>query len=106
MAKPKQQIVNRKHLARQEREKIQRRNIIIASIALLVVVLALVVIGIIDAYVLTPNKAIATVDGETITAGEYQAQVRLERFFLVNQYYNYQQFSASFADQDTQSYGN
>lgn len=102
MANPKQKIVNRKHVARVEREKQQQRWITFGAIAILAIVLILVGIGIVEAYVITPNKAVAWVNDEPIKAREYQAQVRLERLFLVNQYYNYQQFAASFGDQSTQ----
>ncbi|MBN1665968.1 MAG: peptidylprolyl isomerase [Anaerolineales bacterium] len=102
MANPKQRIVNRKHVARIERERQQTRMITIGAIAILSIVLVLVIIGVVNAYIITPNKSVAWVNDEPIKAREYQAQVRLERLFLVNQYYNYQQFAASFGDQSTQ----
>ncbi len=99
----KTKIVSRKHLARQEREQLQTRYILIISGIILAVVVILIAVGIVEAFVLTPNKPVATVNGVTITTNDFQARVRYERMQLVNQYANYAQFMQSFGDESTAS---
>jgi len=103
---------NRKHLARQEREKNQMRYLLIAMIAVAVIIIGVIGYGILDQTVLRSNRAVADVNGEKITIRDLQTRVRYERWRLVNQYtnlYNYSQmfagepsFQQYFTDQMTQ----
>ena len=69
MAKREEQkIVTKKHMARQEREEMQTRYLRYGAAAIIAVVLILVGIALVDAYILTPNKSVAVVNGEKITA--------------------------------------
>lgn len=81
-------VPNRKHLARQEREQNQMRYILIAMIAVAVIVVGVIGFGILDQTVLKANKAVAKVNGESISVKQLQTRVRYERWRLVNQYLN------------------
>jgi parvulin-like peptidyl-prolyl isomerase len=100
----KKTIVTKKHMARQERERRQTRIIIYGSIIIVAVVIVLVVIALVDAYIITPNRPVATVNGEDITASDYQAWVKFERLQLVNQFANTLQLMQSFEDESTTQY--
>jgi len=105
MAKPeKQQIVTKKHMARQEREDRQTRILITIGIVILAIVAILVGIAVVDAYIITPNKPVATVNGEVITASDYQTRVKFERAQLVNQFNSTIQFMQSLQDDATSQY--
>jgi parvulin-like peptidyl-prolyl isomerase len=82
---PKQPIITKKHLARQQREQLQRRYIIIGSIVTIVLVFALIGYGILDQYYLQGIRPVATVNGENISNREFQAQTRYARQRLVSQ---------------------
>ena len=89
MANPRRNpVVNRRHLARQEREQIQTRVIRIVTISILVFVVVVVAYGFVVGRLIEPNQPIAIVNGEEITTREYQARVRYERNLLVNQWIN------------------
>jgi len=100
----KQKIVTKKHMARQEREARQTRLIIYGTIAILVVVTILVGLALADVYIITPNRPVAVVNGEKISAEDYQARVKFERLQLVNQFASTLQFMQSFQDESTASY--
>ena len=96
MAKNKNRIVSKKHVARQERERQQStlvRNIFIGIIAVVILLLGY---GILDQNVLQAKRAVATVNGEKITLSQFEARVRLERSSLINQYAQYLQLAQSF----------
>jgi parvulin-like peptidyl-prolyl isomerase len=96
--------VSKKHLARQEREARQTRIIIYGSIALLVIVAILVGVALVDIFIITPNKPVATVNGEKISSEDFQTRVKLDRTQLVSQYINTADFMQSFQDESTASY--
>jgi peptidyl-prolyl cis-trans isomerase D len=89
MAKgPSKKVVTKKHLARIERENIQRRYIMIISIAIVVIVIGLIGYGILEQNVLQPRQPVAIVGNDKITTSEFQKQVRYQRHQLVLQYEN------------------
>jgi parvulin-like peptidyl-prolyl isomerase len=101
----KQKIVTKKHMARQEREALQVRYLTYGTIVLLVIVAILAGYALVSAYIIIPNKPVATVNGVDITAKEYQTRVKFERYQLVSQMINTANLMASFGgDENTQSY--
>ena len=98
-AQPK--IITKKHLARQEKEQIQNRYIVITAIAVLVIVLGLITFGILDQTVLRSNKAVAVVNDEKVTTTQFEKYVRFYRLQVVNQYNQTLQFSQSFGDNES-----
>ena len=102
---------NRKHLARQAREQNQMRYLLIAMIAVAVFIVGVIGYGILDQTVLKNNRAVASVNGESVSLKQLQTRVRYERWRMVNQYLNLyntmqmfgsdSQFSSYFTNQMT-----
>ena len=79
----------REHKSRAEREaEIQRYVILGTGVAIGLVVVVLLAAVIIE-LVINPNRAVATVNGETITVSEFEERVRLERALLNTRINNY-----------------
>lgn len=74
---------NKKFLAQKEKEDRQKRIIIIATISVLVIVFGLIAYGVIDRYVLTPQKTIIKLENQTIRADEFEQQIRWQRRNLI-----------------------
>ncbi|HJW91260.1 MAG TPA: peptidylprolyl isomerase [Anaerolineales bacterium] len=102
---PVKPTLTKKHLARIERERLQRRNILLGSLAVLVLVLGFIGYGLMEAAVLKPRQPVAMVGKDKITTAEFQARVRYERQQLVNQYIQlYDTMQLFGGDPNTQSY--
>lgn len=67
---------NKKYLAQKQKEDLQKRIIIIATISILAIVFGLVIYGVLDRYVLAPTKTVISLEGETIKADEFEQQAR------------------------------
>ena len=109
MAKnPKASLVTKKHLARVERERLQKRYILIGSIIVVVLVFGLIGYGLLDQYVLAERKPVAVVNGEKIPTFEFQTYVRYRRDQLIRNAQNiYQYIQILGASPETQlSFGN
>ena len=93
---PKQ--VTKKHVAKQEKEAKQTRFLLAGAIAVTVIVVVLLGYVLIDRYVITPNKIIATVGEKTIKVREFEPMVKYTRLNMINQannyYYYYQMFGS------------
>ena len=101
----KSQIVTKKHLARQERERLQNRYILIASIAVIVIVVGLIGYGIVQQYIIQPRQPVAKVADKVITTKQFQTFARYERVQWIQQYRYYQQLQQIFgSDQSSLSY--
>jgi parvulin-like peptidyl-prolyl isomerase len=101
----KSKIVTKKHLARQQRERLQNRYILIISIAVIVIVVGLISYGVLQQYVIQPQQPVAKVDNTPVTVKQFQTFVRYERLQYIQQYQQYQQFAQLFgSDQASQSY--
>lgn len=101
----KSQLVTKKHLARQQRERLQNRYILIVSIAIIIIVVGLIGYGVVQQYVIQPQQPVAKVANNTITTKQFQTFARYERLQLIQQYQQYQQFAQIFgSDQSSVSY--
>jgi peptidyl-prolyl cis-trans isomerase D len=89
-------IVTKKHLARMEREQIQRRYLITGVSIALILVVGLIVYGILDQFVFQSQKTVATVGNDKITQGEYQSRVRYARYQLIERYKSTMQMAEMF----------
>ncbi len=101
----KSQLVTKKHLARQQRERLQNRYILFASIAVIVIVVGLIGYGIVQENIIVPQQPVAKVGDKSITTKQFQTYARYERVQWVQQYEYYQQLAQLFgSDQSSMSY--
>ncbi|MGE5222697.1 MAG: SurA N-terminal domain-containing protein, partial [Omnitrophica WOR_2 bacterium] len=101
----KNKILTKKHLARIERERLQRRYILIASLAVLILVAGFIGYGILDQTVLQPLQPIVKVNGDSVSTRDWQAQVRYTRQNIIQQYAQTYAFAQSFgSDPQTLQY--
>jgi len=105
MAKtPTPKFVTKKHLARMERERIQRRYLLTGSLIVLGLILAIILYGVIDQTLIKPNRPVATVDGENISLKTFQSRVKFNRIQLINQYQQTYQFAQFFGQDPSTGY--
>lgn len=94
--RPDGSVVNRKHLARQQREDIQNRYIRMGTMVIVGLVVLMVLAGVVYDKFIVQRQPVAVVNGQTITTEQFQARVRYERNTLVNQYINTYNMAQSF----------
>ncbi len=94
-------INTKKHLARLEKENRQKKALLITLIAILGTIVLVVVYGLLNDTVLKPKKAVARVNGDTITVEQFQKRVKYERYSLTQSYLQYalSQFAYYFQSQ-------
>ncbi len=97
-ASAKKRVYNKKHIARAQRERMQRNWLIGGTIAVVVAVIGLVVYGYLQQTVLLKHKPVAVVNGESITVEKFQKRVRYTRSNLINQYQQYAQILQYFGN--------
>jgi parvulin-like peptidyl-prolyl isomerase len=93
----------RKHLARAERERRQKRAIIYGVIAVAVVVVAVIGFGFFDQLVIQPRQPVARVSGTAISLGDFQKAVRYQRYLIITQQYQQLVRLATIFGSDAQS---
>lgn len=81
----KQPYQSKKHMARLERERLQRRYIIIGSIVVVGLVAILILYGLLEQTVITGMRPVAVVNGEQILTRDWQPRVRYQRNSYINQ---------------------
>ena len=86
----------KKHLARAERERIQRRWILTGTIAVAAVLVIVLGYGLYDTIFVQPYRAVAEVNEVTITAGEFTGRTRLLQRELLSQLTTYVQMESFF----------
>ncbi len=86
-------LVTKKHLARAERERLQRRWIIAGTIFIGLAVIGLLAYGWVRDTYLLPQEPVAVVNGQPVTTRQFQERVRLLRLDLIGQYANTQQLA-------------
>ena len=89
--------VTKKHLARAEREQIQRRWILFGSSVVAVAIIGLLIAGWVDLNLLP----VATISGENVSTAYFRGRVRLYQAELINQLY----YQGETADLIAQSLG-
>jgi parvulin-like peptidyl-prolyl isomerase len=94
----KRPIPSKKHLARQERENLQRRYIYIGTSVVVLLVIGLIAYGIISEVFLKPLQPVAIVNDDKITTRDFQARVRYFRQQLIGNAINTYQFAQMFSD--------
>jgi parvulin-like peptidyl-prolyl isomerase len=92
----KSQLVTKKHLARQQRERLQNRYILFTSIAVIVIVAGLIGYGVVQQYILTPQQPVAKVGNKSITTKQFQTYVKYLRVQVIQEYQYYQQLAQYF----------
>ncbi len=98
-------IINRRHLARKQRERIQINYITIVSIVIVALVVILVGVALVLDQVIQPRQPVAIVNGVEISTREFQSRVRFARNNLVNQYAGLLQTMQQFGgDESTQAF--
>src|SRR5512139_2739446 len=95
--------LTKKHLARMERERLQRRWILIGVASVIVLVIGLVLYGIINQNVIEPSQPIAVVNDDKISTKEFQRQASLSKYFLIQNAVQTYQFAQQFNDPEFQS---
>ena len=97
MAKNKSpKIVTKKHLARQDRERRQTRLITGVAIGIIVIVVMGIVLGLLNDTLFLYWRPAVTVNGQSLSLHEFQAQVRVTRQQLIGQYMQSLQLASMF----------
>jgi parvulin-like peptidyl-prolyl isomerase len=88
----------KKHLARMQREKQQRRLILITSVIVLAVVAGVIIFGFLNQTVLKARQPVALVNDSKVSTSEWQAQTRFYRSSLIRSAENTIQFLQLFGN--------
>lgn len=91
---------SKKHVAHLQVVRQQERLIWISAVVIAVLVVGIVAYGILADTVFLQYRPVATVNGETLRAGDFIKQVKLQRVQLINQFNQYYQFAQMFGASD------
>ena len=86
------------HLTAQEAQ--QRKQVILAALIFVGVIAIIIVIGLVDSFIITPNKVIAAVGEDEITVEEFRTRARFYRWQLLQNYAQVNQLLSYFGDYD------
>ena len=102
---PKQQFLTKKHLARLERERRQIRLILIGAILVFTAVVMLIGYGVLNEKVLKPQRPVANVGADKVSASDFQEYARYMRQQYINQYVQTYQLAQLFgSDENSKAY--
>lgn len=90
----------RKHMARAQRERLQRRLIVGGLAAVALIVVGVLAYGWYDVNVRQPAQPVITVDGLSLGRAEFRSRVRFQQRQLLSQYQSTQQFMSLFSDDE------
>ncbi len=88
----------RRHASRRRREQELQRRIYIGLGIVLALVVLLIAVGVINEYVIKPNKPVATVNRDKISQEAFKRRLRFEQDNLVAQINQYLQFGEQFSN--------
>jgi len=88
----------RRHASRRKHEREVQRRIYIGLGVVLALVALLIAVGVINEYVLKPNKPVAVVNGDKISQDAFKRRLRFEQDNLVSQIDQYLKFGEQFAN--------
>jgi parvulin-like peptidyl-prolyl isomerase len=94
-------IITKKHMARLEKEAIQKRRLLTGALAVVILVVAVIAYGILDQTVFRNQKAVARVENRKITTEQFENRVKYTRLQLVQQYESNLQFMQMFGSNET-----
>jgi parvulin-like peptidyl-prolyl isomerase len=81
--------LTKKHLARVEKEKRQKKILMYGIIAVVVIIVGLIAFGILNTTVLKDSKPVAKVGNTTITVKQFEDRVKYDRYNQVNTFVTY-----------------
>ncbi len=87
--KPAPKVTTKKHLARLDKERMQRRYLLLGVAAVVLIVIAVIVYGILDQTYFQANRVVAQVGDQKITVKEFQTQTRFARYMLIREHDSY-----------------
>lgn len=103
--KPAAPLTTKKHLARVERERIQRRWILTGTLLSAAVALALIGYGVIRVRIIEPGEPVAVVNGVEISTARFQGRSSLLQLDLLSRYSRTQQMRDLFgSDPELQAF--
>jgi peptidyl-prolyl cis-trans isomerase D len=105
MAKSPRSYVSTKQQNRVEKEKRQRKIVIYSSIAVAVLVVLVLGYGLLNIYVLQPNRPVASVDGTKVSMESFQTRVRYDRYQLIQNMIQLAQYNQMFGTDPTTGAG-
>mgnify|MGYP001244169167 CR=1 FL=1 len=91
-------IVNRKHEARAEIERKQRRLLLIGAIATISISILVIVFGILNVNVFDKMRPVARVGSTNLTVNQFVEEARFYRWQLIGQYQNTYQIYQMFGE--------
>lgn len=95
---PKQPLQTKKHLARQERESIQRRYLLIAAGVIFALIIGVIIFGVLNETVLKSRQPVLIVNGDTVSTHEFQVRTRYLRQQMISNAASTFQFLQVFGD--------
>ncbi len=98
---PKETVKNTKKEQRlNAHEQKQKKNILMAAAIFAGVIVVILLVGLIDGLLITPNRVIAAVGEDEITVEDFRTKVRYYRWQFIQQYYQTYQIYSMFGDYD------